>query len=281
MIRRILFPVDFSAACAAMAAYVQRAAGLWGATVSLVHVCDLTSHSGFELYARPGSEIAEEQWNVAKDKLDRFLVPEFPRESSPRILSAGDAASLIAKTAKENQFDLIVMPTHAGRFRRMLLGSTTAKVLDDAECPVLTMQHAESVAPRSPEHRTWVCAIGLASDSVRVLRLAQSAAAEIGAGTSVLHVIAEEGGESESDRKSAKQSESARKRLAELAAAASYGGNVRIVAGPVKETLLSAAKESQADVLVIGRSAPSGFVGRMRDLTYALIRDSVCPVVSV
>ncbi len=280
MIRRILFPVDFSDGCAAMAAYVQRAATLWGATVSLVHVCDLSSSSGFEIYARPGGEIAEEHWNVAKDRLGRFLVPEFPLESSPRILLAGGAASLIAQTAKEKQFDLIVMPTHAGRFRRMLLGSTTAKVLDDAECPVLTMQHAETVAPRSAEHRTWVCAVGLSSDSVRVLRLAQSAAAEIGAGASVVHVIAADNAVSELDPKS-EQWESARKRLAELAVAAGYGGTVKIAVGPVKETLLSAAKESQADVLVIGRSAPSGFVGRMRDLTYALIRDSVCPVVSV
>jgi nucleotide-binding universal stress UspA family protein len=280
MIRRILFPVDFSDACAAMAAYVQRAAALWGAMVSLVHVCDLSSSSGFEIYARPGGEIAEEHWNVAKDRLGRFLVTEFPHESAPRILLAGDAATLIAKTAKDNQFDLIVMPTHAGRFRRMLLGSTTAKVLDDAECPVLTMQHAETVAPRSVEHRTWVCAVGLSSDSVRVLRLARSAAAEIGAGASVVHVIAADNAVSEPDPKSEKW-ESARKRLAELAAAAGYGGTVKIVVGPVKETLLSAARESQADVLVIGRSAPSGFVGRMRDLTYALIRDSVCPVVSV
>ena len=96
-------------------------------------MCDLSSSSGFEIYARPGGEIAEEHWNVAKDRLGRFLVPEFPLESSPRILLAGGAASLIAQTAKEKQFDLIVMPTHAGRFRRMLLGSTTAKVLDDAE----------------------------------------------------------------------------------------------------------------------------------------------------
>src|ERR1700722_15476567 len=199
MIRRILFPVDFSPSCAAMAAYVHRAAALWGATVSLVHVCDLNSSNGFEIYARPGSEIAEEHWNVAKDKLDRFLVPEFPLESSPRILLAGDAASLIAQTAKEKQFDLIVMPTHAGRFRRMLLGSTTAKVLDDAECLVLTTQHAETSVPRALEHRKWVCAIGSSSDSVRVLRVAQSAASEIGASLSVLHVIAAESGATEAN----------------------------------------------------------------------------------
>jgi nucleotide-binding universal stress UspA family protein len=280
MMRSILFPVDFSAACAAMAAYVHRAAALWGATVSLVHVCDLTSHNGFELYERPVSEIADDHWNIAKDTLDRFLVPEFPRESSPRILLAGDAASLIADTARKNQFDLIVMPTHAGRFRRMLLGSTTAKVLDGAECPVLTMQHAETVAPRSVEHRKWACAIGLSSDSVRVLRVAQSAASKIGAGLSVLHVIAAEGAASEGDPKS-EQRESARERLAELVAAAGYGGTVRIAAGPVKEALLSAANDSQADVLVIGRSPQSGLIGRMRDLAYALIRDSACPVVSV
>jgi len=73
MIRKILFPVDFSPSCTAMAAYVQRAAALCGATVSLVHVCDLASHSGFELYARPGNEIAEEHWNVAREKLEQFL----------------------------------------------------------------------------------------------------------------------------------------------------------------------------------------------------------------
>jgi nucleotide-binding universal stress UspA family protein len=104
-----------------MAAYVRRAAALWGATVSLLHVCDLSSYSGFELYPRPGSEIAEDHWNIAKDKFEQFLLPEFPRESFPRILLAGDTASLIAETAKTNKFDLIAMPTHAGEFRRMMV----------------------------------------------------------------------------------------------------------------------------------------------------------------
>jgi hypothetical protein len=40
------------------------------------------------------------------------------------------------------------MPTHTGTFRRMLLGSTTAKVLNDADCLVLTSTHAETIAPR-------------------------------------------------------------------------------------------------------------------------------------
>ena len=41
------------------------------------------------------------------------------------------------------------------------------------------------------------------------------------------------------------------------------------------------ARRSDADVLVIGRSAQSEAGGRMRDLTYAMVRDSPCPVASV
>jgi nucleotide-binding universal stress UspA family protein len=63
MIRRILFPVDFSSCCLAMAPFVKRAAAMFGAEVTLVHVCDLSSHNGFELYARPVTEIASEQWS--------------------------------------------------------------------------------------------------------------------------------------------------------------------------------------------------------------------------
>jgi nucleotide-binding universal stress UspA family protein len=153
MIKNILFPVDFSPSCAAMATYVQRAAAIFGAKVTIVHICDLSSHNGFELYARPAGEIAEEHRSLAKSKLELFLRSEFPIAQYPRILLAGDAASLITETAKKNECDLIMMPTHAGRFRRMMLGSTTAKVLDDADCPVLTSQHTETIAPRSLEHR--------------------------------------------------------------------------------------------------------------------------------
>ena len=51
----------------------------------------------------------------------------------------------------------VIIPTHAGRFRRMLLGSTAVKVLDDAPCPELTSKHAETIAPRPLlEHREWL-----------------------------------------------------------------------------------------------------------------------------
>jgi len=56
---------------------------------------------------------------------------------------------------------------------------------------------------------------------------------------------------------------------------------VSLELGLIKKALLDAVRQSSADVLVIGRSHHAGALGRMRDLTYSLIRDSPCPVVSV
>src|SRR5271165_998927 len=99
MVQKILFPVDFSPSCAAIAAYVKRAAAIFGAEVTIVHVCDLSSHNGFELYTRPPGEIAEEHWGLARSRLERFLESEFPVTKYPRILVTGDAAGLIVETA--------------------------------------------------------------------------------------------------------------------------------------------------------------------------------------
>lgn len=234
MIKNILFPVDFSPSCVEMAAYVKRAAEIFRAQVTLVHVCDLASHDGFELYARPASEIAQDHRDLALGKLRVFLHSEFPGGSSPRVLLAGPAADGIADTAKKNNVDLIVIPTHTGSFRRMLLGSTTARVLDVAECPVLTAQHAANFAPRPLNHRIWICAIGLSADSERVLRYAYLASLAAGAKLSVIHVVP----------------------------------------SPKTESCTQTASEQQI-------CPDTGVLARLNDLTYALVRDSPCPVVSV
>jgi len=277
MIISILFPVDFSPACVAMAAYVKRVASIFGSRVTLLYVCDLASHNGFELAVRSLQEIADEHWIVAQSKIDLFLDSEFPASKCPRMLRSGEAAEQIANVANTGGFDLIVMPTHAGRFRRMLLGSTTAKVLNDADCPVLTTEHAEVIGPRPLEHREWVCAIGLNGDSKRVLDLANRAATAAGARLSLIHVIQNSG--SGTNRDSA-EIEEARQRIGRLQKSVGCEAMLRVVRGPVKDALLELERQSAADVLIIGRPQ-SKVLGRMRDFTYGLVRDSPFPVLSL
>jgi nucleotide-binding universal stress UspA family protein len=272
MIEKILFPVDFSPSSVAMAAYVKRAAAMFGSHVTLLHVVDLESHNGFELYLRTFQDIADEHWNVARAKLDSFLESEFPRDQCPRILRSGEAGAQIAEVARTGGFDLIVMPTHAGRFRQMLLGSTTAKVLNDADCLVMTTEHAETIAPRPLQHRQWVCGIGEGPESERVLRLASRAAAQAHANLFVVHVADEHGPTPIQFELSADS-----QHMLRLLGVP----DVRVIKGRVKEALIGAAQHPGADALIIGRAPKHGALGRIRDLTYSLIRDSPVPVLSV
>jgi nucleotide-binding universal stress UspA family protein len=187
-IQNILFPVDFSPSCTAMAAFVKRSTSITSARVTLLHVLE-PSTSSFELAVRSLREIEEDRETVAREQLNSFLESEFPTADSPRLLVAGEAAARIAGVAQERGFNLIAMPTHAGVFRRMLLGSTTAKVLNDADCPVLTTQHAETISPRPLERREWVCAIGSTPDSERVLRYASHAAETFHVNLLLIHAV--------------------------------------------------------------------------------------------
>ncbi len=285
-IQNILFPVDFSPSCVAMAPYVKTAATILGARVTLVYVFDLYSRDAVQLYVRPLSEVAEEQQGLARDKLNSFLKSEFPLEEYPRILLSGDGARQIVHLARTNGFDLIIMPTHAGFFRRTLLGSTTAKVLNEADCPVLTTQHAETISPGQLEHRELVCGIGLSPDSERVIRYASETAKAVRGNLTLVHVIPASAPDPplqldlEEHLESAKR-DGASRRIAELQGAAGSHAPVRILVGAIKEMLTEEARRLRADVLVMGRGSQSGAIGRLRDLTYALVRGAPCPVLSV
>lgn len=284
-ITNILFPVNFSPSCIAMTPYVKKGAALLGARVSLIHVFDPGSHSGFELYVRRSPEIADEHQEIARNRLKAFLQAEFPISEYPRILVAGDAAAQIAEVARRG-FDLIIMPTHAGTFRRMLLGSTTAKVLNDADCPVMTSTHAETIAPRPLAHRQWLCAIGLEEDSERVLRFADQLAKQAQANLIIIHALQAADADLPvqmdlEEQTQSRERQQARQRIADLQRKIGSEVPVQIVAGSIKQALLAAARQFDGDLLIIGRSPESGSYGRIRDLTYTLVRDSPFSVLSV
>jgi nucleotide-binding universal stress UspA family protein len=171
-------------------------------------------------------------------------------------------------------------------FRRTLVGCTTAKVLNDADCPVLTTQHAETISPRQLEHREWACAIGLSADSERVLRYASQAAKAVRANLTLVHVIPASGNGQPiqldlEERLQSERREAASRRIKKLQSAAGSHALVSIVVGPIKDMLTEETRGLRADVLVIGRSPQSGVPGRLRDLSYAVVRDAPCPVLSV
>lgn len=284
-VQNILFPVDFSPSCQAMAPFVRRVASLFSARVTLLHVVQ-PSPSGFELAARSLREVEADLKELSSAKLQSFLASQFPAQTTAKLLLVGEAALQIAEVARQQAFDLIAMPTHGGRFRRMLLGSTTAKILNDTDCPVLTTEHAETISPRSLAHREYLCAIGLREGSERVLAYASQVADALRGNLTIVHVVRSAPPDAQiefdpGDRIRSQERSSALRRIEELQKTVGSQARVKIVYGPLKDSLTVAARQLGADVLIIGRGPQSGSQGRMRDLSYAVVRDAPCPVLSV
>lgn len=76
------------------------------------------------------------------------------------------------------------------------------------------------------------------------------------------------------------EEQKAQQRIAELQRRVGSESSVRVAYVPIRETLLNQVRQAAADVFVIGRSL-HGATGRLQDLSYSLVRDSPCPVVSV
>jgi nucleotide-binding universal stress UspA family protein len=285
VITNILFPVSFSPSCVGMGAYVRRAATLLRAKVTLLHVVDPARFNALETALRGPWDVTDDHLEIARQRLDAFLHTELPPGDAERTVAVGDPATEIAAAARKG-FDLIMMPSHAGTFRRMLLGSTTAKVLNDADCPVETSRHAETIAPRPLDHREWLCAIGLGENSERVLRFAHRMTEQAGAHLRIIHAIQTPDRAwtlqmDLTERIEGEERQRVHERIEDLQRKVGSQASVEIAVGPVKEALLEAARHADADVLAIGRSPRPGAQERLRDLTYVMARDSPYPVVSV
>ena len=107
-----------------------------------------------------------------------------------RVAMLGDPTKAITDFAHAEGVDLIVMPTHGyGPFRRLLLGSVTAKVLHDAECPVWTSAHLEK-QPRPDQAvcRNILRAVDGTPSSVALMEWAGKFSRDAGATPRLVHV---------------------------------------------------------------------------------------------
>ena len=263
-LRRILFPIDFSIRCRGAAAYVQALAGRFEAELILLHVVEATYNSTLQ-------DLQESRLG----KFDSFFNNDWKHLRVRKLVDHGEAAQKIIECASGNQVDLIMIPTQGmGIYRRLILGSTSAKVLHDADCPVWTGVHLEN-APKleAVACQRILCAVDLKSSSARVLDWATHLAEEYQAELTLLHVTP--GSQTPIGRNEARHA------LEHLLNAAGCRPGLRVEAGDVPKVVAQLAGEMKADLLVIGRKSEAGVLGRLDMTAYSIIRQSPCPVVSV
>ena len=247
------------------ARYVAAFTGRFNAELILLYVMDLPHYNDALTDASPARK---------REQVDSFLAKELEYFQVERVMARGDPASNILSFATTRQCDLIVMPTHGlGGFRRFLLGSVTAKVLHDADCPVCTGAHLEQAPPiEKIEFRKFVCGINTEPHARKVLEFAVELAAEYRGSLTVAH--ATHG--AEAANKARHQIEGM---MPSIGTGAAY--DIVIEQGEVAHAVAEIAARREADLLVIGRSPSPGVLGRLRTHAYPIIRQSPCPVISV
>jgi nucleotide-binding universal stress UspA family protein len=278
----ILFPVDFSERCEAARPVVASWARRFNAKVTLLHTLQIpiTSYGGADGYPVIVDVPAMEA--NFRERLERF---EIDITGETRIVTVGDPAFEIVQYAGKNDVDLIMMATHGyGKFRSLLLGSVAAKVLHDAHCPVWTGAHIEQLpAEARTEIHSILCAIELGPGAVELIRSANELAQACQAKLRLVHAVPSDETRPEKylegDFKAA-LIKTSRAEIADLQQHAGTDLEVFIDGGEVSHVVRDAAREYGADLVVTGWGKLHETFGRLRSTTYAIIRDSPCPVLS-
>ena len=284
MVKHILFPFDFSLQCAQAAPYVRALAKCFHARVTLFSIVPpIWDTAPLSTGVVSPDDVADCLRDL-KERLDRSLVDELADVPVTRVVDSGDPAFTIVDFAHAGDVDLIMMPTHGyGRFRSLLLGSVTAKVLHDARCTVWTAAHAETQhAPVLPKR--ILCALDGTTGNVALLKWAGTFSQDVGASLTLLHVVPpiSDWVSLESERTLQEQVRNrAHAKIAGFQTQAGIDVALRVAVGAIAPTVVEDARQEAADLILIGRGSLHSTLGRLRTHAYGIIHQSPCPVMSV
>ncbi|HXE63074.1 MAG TPA: universal stress protein [Bryobacteraceae bacterium] len=281
-IRNLLFPIDFSERSRATAPFVYALAKLYDSRVILVHAYQA---------APPFPEVAGVTVDdcgalepITQRRLRQFAEEQLPNVNTLLIAAAGSPSDVIRTEATARRVDLVAMPTHGyGGFRRLLIGSVTARMLRKLDVPIWTDAHVPEPSHRAhPQPRRILAAIDLKPQSQRAAEFALQLGRDTQAEVEVVHAVAE----------GVTVPEAAGPHLEEIVEVAASTQAVEIdrrfstvdlrMGDPNPAIRLrDLALRRRADLMVIGRGAIQNRLDGFSAHAYDIIRESPCPVISV
>jgi len=143
MINRILVPIDFSSHSKNALKYAIPMAEQFGATLHLIYVVEPTIYPadlGFGQVVMPGVE--DELREKGAEELKSLIAEEIgARVKATSAVRTGKPHQEILQEAAEQKIDLIVIATHGhSGVEHILFGSTAARIMRLAKCPVLIVR---------------------------------------------------------------------------------------------------------------------------------------------
>lgn len=285
--RRIVFPVDFSSANIAIAPFVNEMTQRFQAHLQLVRACApevfYAAEFGWQIAA--ASPTAQDLVQAESERLAAFAAEHFPDLKPEIICQTGHAVGVIEDVVRRNGADLIMLPTHGrGLFRRLLLGSITARLIHDLSCSVWTGCHIDpsALGTHVPYERI-LCALEPGMENAHVVKAAERMAVAYGASLALVSALewptsdpaVDPGNYWDRIRTTAEAD------LAAYSRSLSVTSSTHLVFGPIAQVLRDAAIQQSADLLVVGRGESQSPLSGVLSNLYAIVRESPCPVLSV
>jgi nucleotide-binding universal stress UspA family protein len=280
---RIIFPTDFSHATVRMAPYAKEMAHRFDAHVTVLHAFDLAPAYAVSPEGGPIPYTPEfqERRKELQQRVEEFAKEHFAGVRHGVRVEDADPITAIERVVEQEASDIVIMPTTGhGRFRRLLLGSVTAKVLHDIACPVLTSAHRLHPVLGTIGYRSILCAVEINSEANEILDAGGFLAQAYRAQLCIVHMesissLANRGDDATESIKNAFQP-----RLDDYANAG-IKATVRVLDASVPEGIRRTAIEESADLIIAGRGHQRGTFSCMWSCLYAIICESPCPVLSV
>ena len=196
-LKSILCPIDFSDFSASAYQHALSLAEYYRSRIVALHVVELWKYP-FADYAAHEADYARFSRAVNEGgevRLQRFVKEYSTAGVQPElVVHQGNAANCILSVAQKENIEAIVMGTHGRRgFDRLVLGSTTDRVMRKAACPVLVVSNPTHKAlgtgtgERHGLSRILYCT-DFSTNSERARGYAISLAAEYNAELTLLHV---------------------------------------------------------------------------------------------
>ncbi len=227
-----------------------------------------------------GWDVLAEVVRQAEKNQDHSLGPQLDGLAIRCVSVKGDPSQAFLQTAQAEQVDLIMMSPHGHTFNWFLLYPGTAC---GTRCPIWISTHVEESPVQEFAVRNVLCVVDFGFRSHKTVSWAAAMAAEFGARLTLAFVTAsvEHFGPGGSYADPVLKEElvgDASMYLAKLQQDMGIKAELFIGSGDVPKALSQAAKQTQADLLVVG-CYPYG--GNLGIHGYAIIRALPIPVLNV
>jgi len=284
MLTKILVTTDFSEVSDRALDYAMALARRYDARIYLAHVI---TPDPFQ-FAEPQLAQAtyEKVRQAAEEGITDILISGKLRGVPHEVLlEEGNVWPALEELIIEHEIDLVVVGTHGrGKVQKILIGSVAEEIFRQADCPVLTVgPGVKGETAREVELKSILFATDFGRGAEKAAAHAFSLAQEHDARVTLLHVI--ESAAASTEESVARQREINVVRMKQLMPPGSENWckpEFRVTFGSAVEEILIAARESRADLVVMGAKTRRSLAGHLPlTIAYNVVTKASCPVLTV